>query len=72
MEYVISALIPAVAVAVIVIVAKRIASHTFQCGHCGGEFSVKWTKVLVTVHSDDAYKLECPYCKTRDWCEKQP
>ena len=72
MEYFISALIPIVAVAIIVIFAKRIALSAYKCKHCSKEFNIKWSKMIVTVHSGSAYLLVCPYCKTKDWCTKQP
>ena len=71
MEYLLVVLIPIVAVAIIVIIAKRIAAHTFKCKHCSKEFSIKWLKAVVTEHSGNEYVLECPYCKTKDWCTEQ-
>lgn len=72
MEYVLTALIPIVAVVIVVILAKRIASHSFQCKHCSKEFRIKWSKVIVTEHSGNDYMLVCPNCKTKSWCAKQP
>ena len=72
MEYVLTALVPILAVAVIAVVAWRIAAHDFRCAHCGGEFRIKWWRVLVTRHRGDAYMLECPHCKTKDWCTELP
>ncbi len=72
MDILFTMLIPLVAVAVIVIVAIRIASHTFKCKHCSGEFKIKWSRVLTTMHSDHEYMLECPHCKTKDWCSMLP
>lgn len=71
MEHVLTVLIPAIAVTIVVISAKHIASHTFQCKHCSKEFKIKWSKVIVTEHSDKEYLLVCPYCKTKDWCTEQ-
>lgn len=71
MEYLFAVLIPVVAVAVVVILAKRVASHAFKCRHCSKTFSIKWYKVIVTEHSDNEYMLECPYCKAKDWCTEQ-
>ena len=71
MEYLFAVLIPIVAVAIIVILAKRIASHTFKCKHCSKEFNINWSKVVVTEHSDNEYMLVCPYCNTKDWCTEQ-
>ena len=71
MEYVCTALIPTVAAAIVVILAKRIAAHAFQCKHCAHTFRIKWKKVLVTQHSGDAYMLACPHCGTKDWCIQQ-
>ena len=71
MEYLFTLLIPTVAVTIVVILAKRIASHTFKCKHCAKEFHIKWSKVLVTEHSDNEYMLVCPHCKTKDWCPEQ-
>ena len=65
---VIAIVVPLASVLVILILSKRIASHTFKCKHCSGEFKIKWTRVLITAHSDNEYMLECPYCKVRDWC----
>ena len=68
MEYLVAAIIPVVAVITVVIVAKRIASHTFICKNCSAEFKIAPLKVLVTSHCDNEYMLECPCCKTKDWC----
>ena len=72
MGYLISAIIFVIAVAVVILVAKNIASHTFKCKHCSGEFTIRWPKVMITEHSDSEYRLECPHCKTKDWCTQQP
>ena len=72
MEHLFAALIPIVAVAIVVILAKRIASHSFKCKHCFKEFNIKWSKVVITEHSGNEYLLVCPYCKTKDWCTEQP
>ena len=61
-------LIPVLAMASIVVLSKRIASHTFKCKHCSKEFHIKWSKVPVTKHFGNEYMLECPHCKTKDWC----
>ena len=71
MEYLFTILVLAVAVAVIVAVSKRIASHTFKCKHCSGEFNVRWSKIIVTEHYNNEYMLVCPYCNTKDWCAAQ-
>ena len=72
MAYFMTALIPAMAVAVVVILAKRTASHDFICKHCSKSFRIKWPKVVITEHTGDRYKLVCPHCNTKDWCIKQP
>ena len=72
MEYFFIALIPIVAAAIVVLLAKRIASHTFQCKHCSRAFQIKWSKVIVTEHFGKEYLLVCPYCNTKDWCTEQP
>jgi len=72
MKYLLTALILIAAAAIIVILAKRIASHTFRCRHCSKDFNIKWTRVVVTEHSDNEYMLVCPYCETKDWCTQQP
>lgn len=72
MEHLFIVLVPIVGVAIIVIFAKRIASHTFKCKHCSKAFTIKWSKVIVTEHSDNEYMLICPYCKTKGWCTEQP
>ena len=72
MDYLITILIPVVGVAIIVLLAKRIASHNFKCKHCSKEFKVNWPKVVVTEHSGKEYMLICPYCKTKGWCAEQP
>ena len=71
MEYVFTLLMPLIAVVVIYIIYKRIASHTFVCKCCNKEFSIKWYQVLVSEHSGNEYKLVCPYCKTKGWCTEQ-
>ena len=72
MELLSAVLIPIVAATIVVILAKRIASHTFKCKHCSKEFRIKWSKVIVTEHSDDEYMLVCPYYKPKDWCTERP
>ena len=72
MEYLFAVLIPVVAVVVVVMLAKRIAEHTFRCRHCSRVFNIKWASVIVTEHVDDEYMLVCPYCKIKDWCTEQP
>ena len=72
MAYLLTALIPLAAMAVIIIFAKGIAAHSFKCKHCSNEFNIKWSKVLVTEHSGNEYMLVCPHCKTKDWCTEQP
>lgn len=71
MKYFLIALIPIVAAVIIVILARRAASHTFKCKHCSEEFNIKWSKVVVTEHSGNEYMLTCPYCETKDWCTEQ-
>ena len=70
MEY-LTLLVPLAAAAVVVILAKRTASHLFRCGHCGKEFRIGWAKVIFTPHSGDEYKLCCPHCKNSGWCIEQ-
>ena len=72
MVYVFAALIPIVAAAIIVIVAKGIAARAFQCKRCAGEFYIKWPRVLITEHSGSEYKLVCPHCHAKGWCIAQP
>lgn len=71
MEHLVTVLIVAVAAVVIVMVAKRLASHPFRCEHCSKEFRVKWTRIMITAHVGNQYKLVCPHCKTKGWCERQ-
>ena len=71
MDYLFTLLILMVAVTTVVILAKRIASHTFKCKNCSEEFNISWTKVIVTEHSDNEYMLVCPCCKTKGWCTEQ-
>lgn len=60
-----------IAVIVIVVVARKIASHSFKCKHCSKEFHINWSRVIMTEHSGREYRLECPFCKTKDWCAEQ-
>ena len=71
MAYLLTALIPLAAITTVVILAKRIATHSFRCKHCSNEFRIPWAKVLVTQHLEDEYLLECPFCKIKDWCTQQ-
>ena len=71
MEYLFTLFIPLAAAVVVVITAKRIASHPFRCKHCGKDFTVKWQKILVTKHSEGEYMLLCPHCASKDWCTEQ-
>lgn len=61
-------LLPILAVALVVVISGRIASHQFKCKHCSEEFRIKWHKVLVTEHSGHDYRLVCPHCHQKDWC----
>ncbi len=72
MDFLFLALLFIVAAAVIVAVAKSIASHRFICKHCSKAFRIKWTKVITAEHSGSEYMLVCPFCKTKDWCTEQP
>jgi len=72
MEYLIVVLIPIVAITIVVILAKRIASHIFKCNQCSKEFNIKWFKVIVTEHSGNEYMLVCPHCNIKGWCAEQP
>lgn len=63
-----TALVIVIAVAIVIVIAKTTANHAFECKHCNKSFRIKWTKVLVTEHSDKEYMLLCPYCKVKDWC----
>jgi len=72
MEYLFITLILIAAVTIIVILAKRTASHPFRCKHCSKEFNIKWSKAMITEHSGNEYMLVCPNCKTKDWCTEQP
>ena len=71
MLQVFTVLSPMFAVGMVVILAKRTASHTFRCGHCSREFKIKWSKAVVAEHSDNEYMLVCPHCKTKGWCTEQ-
>ena len=71
MEYWFWILIPIAAVTVIVILAKGIAAQVFKCKHCQKEFRIPWTKVIVTEHSGNDYKLLCPHCRIKGWCTGQ-
>ena len=72
MEYLWTALVPVAGAILAFLSARHTASHPFRCRHCGKTFSIKWTKVLTTFHSGNDYKLECPHCKTKDWCSWLP
>ena len=54
MEYLFTLLIPIVAVTIVVILAKHIASHTFKCKHCSKEFHIKWSNQAFRqrIHAD--------------------
>jgi len=71
MEFFFIILIFIAATATVMILAKRIASHTFKCKHCSKMFNIKWSKVVVTEHLGNEYMLLCPYCKTKGWCMEQ-
>ena len=70
MEYFFTVLITVIAVAIVVILAKHIATHRFRCKHCLKEFSIGWIKVIFAEHSEDEYMLVCPHCKTKGWCDE--
>ncbi len=71
MDYLLIALIFIAAAVVVILIAKSISSHTFKCRHCSKDFYVKWPKIIITEHSGSEYRLECPFCKTKDWCTEQ-
>ena len=71
MEYIFAALVPVIAAAVIILIAMYVAAHSFRCRHCGRTFRIKWTRVLITEHSDNEYMLTCPHCGERDFCTEQ-
>ena len=71
MECLFTILVPILAGAMVVILAKRMASHSFTCKHCSRQFRIKWTKVIVTQHIENEYLLVCPHCQTKDWCIQQ-
>ena len=71
MDFLLIALIFVVAATVVVLIAKNIASHKFQCRHCSKAFYVKWPKIIIIEHSGSEYRLVCPFCKVKDWCTEQ-
>lgn len=71
MDYFLIIFIFVAAAAVIVLIAKSIASHTFKCSHCSKAFYVTWPRIIITEHSGNAYRLTCPFCKIKDWCTEQ-
>lgn len=72
MEYFVAGLIPIIAAAIVILLAKRIASHSFECKHCAGQFRIQWPRVIITEHSGNEYKLVCPHCQTKGWCIARP
>ena len=54
---------------VAVVIAKKQSKHTFVCKNCGGEFQVKWTKLLFEVHMFNEHKLRCPHCNIEGFCK---
>lgn len=48
---------------------KILSKHYFLCKHCGRKFKLKWTKLIFEVHAFNEFKVECPYCKIKDFCE---
>lgn len=59
-------------VLIITFMCRKIASHTFKCSNCAHEFRISAVKILITEHSDDNYITECPECKNKCICIKQP
>ena len=59
------------AATIVVVLAKRTASHSFQCRHCGQKFEISWKRAIITEHSGSDYKLLCPACNVRDWCTQR-
>lgn len=72
MELLLTGILILAAVAAVITVAKRTASHKFKCNHCSKEFYIKWYKVIFTMHTDNEYELLCPLCNIKDWCTEQP
>ena len=72
MEFLFTALIPVIAVIIIVITVKRIASHTFRCENCSAEFTISPSKAIVATHYGNEYNLVCPCCETKGWCVALP
>lgn len=52
-----------------VLIAKAQAKHYFYCKHCGKTFQPKWTQMIFEIHVANEHKIECPYCKVKDFCE---
>ena len=67
-KHFLTAIIPLLAILLVIIVCKRTASHFFKCKHCKKEFKISMLKVIVTEHVESEYMLKCPNCKTKDWC----
>lgn len=68
MDFLFIALVVIIVAVIVVLIAKKIASHKFKCKHCSKEFNIKWYRVIITEHSDNEYRLVCPFCKIKDWC----
>ena len=68
MEYVFTIMVSVIAIVMIVVVSKKIASHAFVCRNCLKQFYISWKRMLVNKHIDNKYLLICPHCKMKDWC----
>ena len=67
MEYVFTIMVSVIAVVMIVVVSKKIASHAIVCRNCSKQFYISWKRMLVNKHIDNKYLLVCPHCKMKDW-----
>jgi len=64
-------LLVTIAAAVCLIIARILSRHRFRCRHCGKVFQPKWTQMLFEIHALNDYKLVCPSCGVKDFCEDQ-
>lgn len=58
-------------ITVIFFICRRTSQNSFRCNCCSKEFTIKPSEVLITVHYDNEYMLECLHRNKKNWCLEQ-
>lgn len=49
--------------------ARALARCRFWCKSCGTLFSLPWSKLLFRQHVNEEWRLVCPCCGQKGWCQ---